>query len=415
MAYQYKAAKARSKGRDATWSEVNLANADLHGLYQTYGKVYLTLTNPAIDHDVYLDMDTARPVLAADTRPKTVAQWLASLGNATLPTIDAIPPLNERHIQCADVWRAGYDVYPVDRKVAWNAQLPHGAKNDLLLRRDDIDFMDMWKYCMVTVNGFFHRVGGSPDGLYVVDGGRTGRLANDNHLTLFSFREVGELQYIPVVPGMVYKNHPDQKYANYANIRLPVDVENKTLMMVIGGYLHILDGTYTQTGPNTVRVDFNNYAFPERLYDSLGVLNTENLQLNVVDKNPTLFERADLYDDATIEAYLTLPQTFFVVVNAPNLYVRKHLVEKSKLPGRFITHAEGFKRLPLISALGRIYDYQPFPEWGRMVLACDNAQDNHYNFNTTMWQDETSVDATKYSSNPWNFAQGYLLELGRYG
>lgn len=415
MAYQYKAAKARSKGLDATWSDVDLANTDVHQLYQLYGKVYLTLTNPSLPADVYLDMDTARPLLATDLRPRTVTQWLAANGNTTLPTIAAIPPLNERHMQCADAWRAGYSLYPVDRQVSWEAQLPHGAKNDLLLRRDDVNFMDMAKYCMVTVNGFFHRTGGAPEGLYVVDGGRTGRLANDNHVTLFSFREVGPLEYIPIERGMVYKSHQDQKYANQVNIRLPKNIEGKTLMLVLGGYLHVLDGTYRQVAPNIVQVDFNNLAFPERLYDSLGKLNTEALELTVVDKNKTLFDRADLYDDATIEAYFTLPQSFFVVVDAPKVYVRKHYVEKSKLPGRFVTQQEDFKRLPLLSALGRVYDYQPFPEWGRMVLACDNAADVHYNFNTTMWQDELAIDATRYSSDPWSFAQGYLLELGRYG
>lgn len=415
MAYQYKAAKVRSKGLDATWSDVNVSNMDILQMYQTYGKVYLVLTHAAYQHDLILDMDTVRTQITQDLRARTVQAWLTANGNTTLPTVNTMPPVNERHVRYADAWRAGYDIQPVDRRRAWNAQLPTGAKNDLLLRREDIDFREMWKYCMITVNGLFHRIGGSEDGLYVVDAGRSGREINNNHVGILSFREVGELDYIPIVPGMVYKTHGDQKYANYVNVRLPYNVENKTILLVLGGYLHVLDGTYRQTAPNSVLIDMNNYPLVERLFDARKALNLELLNLDSSETNPYHWSREDLQDDLTIEAYLTLPQSFIVVVDTPHMYMRTYDVEKTNLPGRFITNAEGFKRLPMFAGFNRLYDYMAMPEWGKMVLACDPAMDPNYNYATTQWQSEHSLDDTRYAGRLFEFSRARLVELGRFG
>jgi hypothetical protein len=411
--YQYKAAKARSKGPDAVWKDVDLSTADINTLFTTYAKVILTLTHVSIDHDLYLDMDDARPQIPPSFKARTIQQWLTSLGAAALPTHDSAPIIRERYVRFRDAWLAGYDVLPVDRKRAWNAQLPEGDKNDLLLRRSDIDFTSMWRYCMVSVNGLFHRVGGSPEGLYVVEGGRTGRIKGDNHVGLLSFRDVGALEYIPIVPGMVYKSHPDQQYADYANVKLPAPVEGKTILLVLGGYLHVLDNAYRQTGPTSVRINLNAVPLAERVFESLERINLESLNLTPNPRNAHHFEREELFADDTLEAYLTLPQSFFVVVNTPYLFAREEQLEKTKLPGRYLTK-DTMEPLPMFSALGRNCIYTATDEWGRMVLACEPAHDYDFNFRTHQWQTQLSLDDKPYSAKPWDFARAYLLTLGRY-
>lgn len=414
MAYQYQGAIARKKGVDALWSEVNLSAVDINTIFATYKQVFLTLSHPALQHNIYLDLELARPIIGVYIGTKTVAQWLVENGNATLPTQNTIPQFRLKPALYADAWAAGYNIEAVDRSRAPDAQIPPSEKKDLLLSKEGVDFRIHWRHCLVTVNGYFHRCGGSQEGLYVVDGGRTGNVSKNNHVGIYSFRDVGTLKTYPITPDMVYKTHEDQKYAQIAHIALPENVEGKTVFLVLGGYLHALDRTYVVSGPKSVTIDMNNYQLAPRLYQSWDAINLDPLDLETSPNNARQIVVEELFDDSTILAYLTLPQSFVVVLDTPSVYIRRHTVERSDLPGRFIAPMP-LQRFPLISSLGRVFDYRAFPEHGgRCVLATDPALNVNYNFSTRHWRDEVSIDPTRYSAMPWKFAPGELLEIGRF-
>ena len=169
MPYSYKAAVARSKSLDALWAPVDLSNVDINQIFATYSKVYLTLGNTALSSDVYLDLASARTQIGVYTGTKTIPQWLASLGNAALPTMASLPALNPKPVRYADAFRAGYHVNPVDRTRHADAEIPFGEKNDLLIAKHDLDFRQWARYCLITVNGYFHRTFGAVEGLYVAE------------------------------------------------------------------------------------------------------------------------------------------------------------------------------------------------------------------------------------------------------
>lgn len=414
MQYTLKAAIARLKGREASWSEVDLSTMDINQIYKTYSKVYLTLTHTAFPQDVYLDMDTARSQIGAYLgSTKTIPDWLVSNGNQTLPTISMLPDLLPNLVHYGDAWRAGYTIEPVDYTRHINAEIPHGDKNDLIVVKPGVDFMTHWRHCMVTVNGLFHRPFGSPQGLYVIDGGRSGRIANNNHVGILSFKSVAPLTYIPIDTRMVYKASEKQKLRNTVHIKLPMNVENKTVMLVLGGYLHVLDGSYKIVGERTIAVDVNNLLLPERLYQSGQAMDLSPLRLMHGPGNEKQYLVEDMYSDRALLAYFTLPQSFVVVADMPDLFVRKHLVEKTGLPGRFYANSPE-PRLPLFSALGRLMDYHPKVEDRKTVLACDTVIDERHLFNTHGWQAGSTVGPTPYPYSPSLLASAYQLEIGRY-
>ncbi len=412
MPYQLVAAKARLKSLDAVWEDVDLSAVDINEIYRTYRRVILTLSHTVVSGTFYLDLQDARQLVGNYTGYRTLPQWLTSMGNATLPTLSQAPTYRLYPARYTDIYRANYKTLPFDRTRHPDAQLPHRAKNDLLISGRGVDFRSMWTYCMITVNGFVHRVSGSREGLVVVDGGRTGRISKSNHVGLTSFRDVGALTYVPITANMVYKQNPAQRYADYAMVKLPMDISNKTVMLVLGGYLHVLDKAYYITGDRQIRIDLSALQLPDRIYDSIDKIDLSSLGLTASSNNPKHFALDDLFSDRAMLAYLTLPQSFFIVMDKTDLYVRRHIVEQTRNPGRYITEMP-LKQFPLLSAYGRLYDYAPFPERGKCVLATDFIKQAHRTYHTYPWEDGVSVDPTSYPSDPWFWAQAFLLEIGR--
>lgn len=413
MSYQLVAAKARSKGLDATWSDVDITSVKIGALFSTYSNVWLTLSHSALEDDVYLELNAVLDLVAATYHGLTVPQWLQAIGNDSLPTSTSMPNLTLRRVRYNDVWRAGYDVKPIDRFRHDDATIPFGEKNDLLLSKPGVDFNVNYRYALVSVNGFFHRTGASPTGLQVVDGGRTGRIANDNQIGMHSFQGVGTLDFIPITPSMIYKTADTSKLADRAYIELPYDTEDKTVLLVLGGYLHVLDEAYTKIGPRSLRINFNKIALVERYFDSRKTIDLSSLPLTRDPENPDHVSVPELLSDATLTAYMCLPQSFIVVVNAKDFFVRRHPVTNSQIPGRYEV-VKGTERLPLFGPWGKVCDYAIFPDWGVNVLACAENIRPTYQFRTTNWRSQPTIDASLNTFRPWSWAQAHLLEMGRF-
>ncbi|WJJ55143.1 hypothetical protein [Xanthomonas phage RTH11] len=412
MSYQLVAAKARSKGLDAIWSDVDISAMKISALFANYTSVWMTLSHPALTKNVYLKLDDVREQVSSKYHNLTIPQWLTAIGDLALPTNVALPDLTLRKVRCTDVWRAGYDVKPFDRTRHPDAQIPYGEKDDLLLSKEGVDFRIYHRFSLVSVNGFFHRTGASEHGLQVVDGGRTGRLGNDNQVSLHSFYGVGALDFIPITADMIYKTTADGKLADRAYVELPYNVEDKTVLLVIGGYLHVLDEVYTRIGPRSLRINMNQLALAERYFESWKLLDLTSLPLTLNKDNPGHISPEELYSDEVIKAYLSVSQSFVIVVNTKDFYVRRHPVVNSQIPGRYEVPA-GTERLPLFGPWGKVCDYAIFPDWGVNVLACSENMRKRYMFRTTDWRGRRTIDDSQYAYRPWDWANGHLLEMGR--
>lgn len=412
MAYTYQAARARLRQIDADWIDVDLSATPINDIFTQYAKVYITLTNPVLTGNQYLDMDLVRSRIPPSTKLVTIPQWLASIGNASLPTSAQEPQTTLIPARYADAWRAGYQIRAVQIGRHPDAELPPADKTDLLLTKGSLNFNQYWKYCMVTVNGLFHRIGGSNYGLYVLDGGKSRVVANDNQVGIMSFLNVGVLDYIPITADMIYKTSDQESYGEFAHIKLPYNPDGKTVLLVLGGYLHILDEAYTLVGQQSLKVNFRRIPYPERIFESSKIIDLSGLGLKPAEGNPNQYALSDLYSDRTIVNYLTMSQSFIVVVDTPSFYLRRHQLERAKEPGRYLWSSPD--QYPLMAGLGQMYDYRIMPEYGQYVYSCKPALDKQYNFRTQPWEDTTSIDPTLNTVKPWRLSRAFLLEMGRY-
>lgn len=413
MPYQLESAKVRGIAISSGWEDADLAQRDINEVLRTYKRVILTLTHTVVSGNFYLNLEDARPQFGNYTGTKTVSAWLASLGNTALPTLAQAPTYKEFPIKYSDAYRANYTVQLVDGTRHPDSQLPDRDKHDLLLRRKDVDFRIQANYMLVTVNGFLHRIAGNEHGLVVVNGGQTGHLSNDNHVGVISFRDVGHLQIVPISPQMVYKQTDEQKLSDYAMIDCPVDLDDKMVLLSIGGYLHVLDGSYEQTSTRALRVNMDTINYVDRIYESLDRIDLSSLNLEPGEPGGTQFAVEDLLADQTIRAYLSLSQSFIILLPKTDLYVRRHTLGHTMLPGRYQMEQHPAPRLPMMATLGKIYDYVAFPQRGHTIFSCDPARRYHRNFHTMVWPKEASVSAQSLPSDPFSWSDAYLLEIGR--
>lgn len=413
MAYTYVSALARQGRTDPTWVAVNLGDIAIATILATYYEFSITLTNPFVQGNVYLTKDLLWSQTAATIgSTQTLNQWLTALGNQALTTQSAPPGTTPTPVRYSDAWQAGYDIALADIARNPQTQAAAAALPDLLLTKSGLDMASMSNYLLVSVNGYLHRSVGTVNGLYVLGGGLTHEISNENYCGVFSFLNIGKVQQIPITPSMVHKPSMQLMYRQSAYISVPVSLEGKIVLLSLGGYLHCMDGMYDKVGNTTIKINLHRLQLPQRLYESVNRIDLSTLPIAAAAQTSEQWGVASLYADATILNYLTLPQSFLIIVDAPSWYKRTHTLERSAVPGRYFGSAA--QRFPLIGPLGRLYEYRLSKEEDTYVYGCESMLDRQFNFETTLFQNLRSIGPHQVSSMPWRPGMGQLLEMGTF-
>lgn len=353
--YQLVSAIAKPLSGNGRWINLDIGNIPLTQLYSSYKKVIATLSNPALLDNVSLNIEQLRAELGASSL--TFNQWLVDNSNKTLPTIDTLPAINTRYAHYADAFHAGYDIQPVHPTAAATSDMPPSERTYLRLTRPNTDYDLLYNSCLVNVNGFYHQTDRSADAVYVVDAVHSSLNAHRNEIGLYSFRELGKLTFIPIKDEMIYTQNDRQTLRTNCYVNTGVDLSTKTVMLVLGGYLHILDSrTFTRVSESAFRIDFNNLPLIDRYYESRGVLNLDSLLMEKSQDNPYQISLNDLYSDAVLRRYLTLSQSFFVALDNSDIFVEERHVQPSRMAGIY----RGFDtppKFPLVLGAGRHETY----------------------------------------------------------
>jgi hypothetical protein len=393
-------------GIDKKWEVITLADWTLQTLYGTFRKVQITLLPPSSTTPVYLDLENVRNVYA--TFPGTVSYLLTLLGAAALPTTTTGITLNTKTARFKDAFKSGYEIKPVTDANVDDPLLPNTAKNGLRLTRfiPVTNYTYMQSACMVSINGFYHSTQtDGTSGLFVPKGMVSLRKSGQNQVGLLHFGNVGSLQYVPIVTSMVSQVNPARPVIN-----LGIDLTGKSVMLVLGGYLHVLDTEIMQrVAASSYRLDFTKVPMLERFFESRKYLDLSMLPVDTTPVNLDQISASDVTSDAFILAYLQLTQSFFVIVDTEQLYIQKHYVKRSGMPDVYTAYQE--PRYPLVTGLGRHPEYWSVKEDGQYSLTVYDAVIENKIFNSTQAEFLISVDNANWPSWRGYISQAYLLQL----
>lgn len=407
--YRLSRALVRLKGRNSRWQLADLSTIKIVDIYSTYRNAILIMTNDFLVGEVALDLEAVR--LTQSENASTVAMWLATLGNASLPTSNVIPTLENKTVLYSDAWRCNYDIQLADNFAHPDSQIPNSEKEDIILSREGVDYDLFYKHCLVTVNGLVHQTNKSIYGVYVTEGGKTGRKAKDNRVGILSFLNLGELQFVPMTDAMIYKTNPEQELSKGAYVDLGFSTEGKTVLLVLGGYLHVLDNVYQQINDRAFKINFANINLAQRYFDSVDSIDLSSLGLTTTSRNLAQVANEELYSDAAIRAYLKLKHSFFVIVDTPELYVEQHKLSSAQLPGRYLSGKKPM--FPVFNGLGRMTEYWSKRETDTYVISCQDNLDTFYHFETQHHRKEHSIAPHRQSYRPFDYSQMMMMEIGK--
>ena len=409
--YVFVTAKAVRTAQASRWLDVDLTTLSMAEIFTSFREAYITLTNSFLNGNIYVKLSDLKTTYA--TFQGTFLELLTSIGNAALPSVDTIPTFNPKYARFEDAFRVGYKLKPVLMTASDTANLPDAARKDIQLSRPSrkTDMGTFHKYCLVSINGYFHYVDSDGDYAYVQDGMKSMLRSRQNQIGLLSFLDIGQIQTVPLKASMLSKESPDSKYSEKTFIKLDQDLTNKTVLLVIGGHLVLPSAEVLyQSGDNIFTLNMSRVPYMDRYFESAGFLDYSSLNLDTSTVAPSQIGVEELYADPATLAYLTLSQSFVVIVDSPSLFFNRVAIRNSPRPGMFIAFKEPI--YPLIVSNGKIAEYWKVKEDGQWAVNVTNAYLYNRVYNTVVPYDLITATKANVPLNPVSNSRGYLLEIG---
>lgn len=395
---------------DAQYTVTDVSNTPINLLYSLYSEIYLTLSNPYLASNVFVNMEDVRAQLAGYSG--LISQWLGNIGNMTLPTIDQLPSAGVLYARYSDATRAAYkfDLNKVGFQIPLN--YPSALLPDLKISRPGYgtDLTLINKNCLTTVNGFLHPTDSDGTTSYILSGAQTMRRSNNNNVGILSFLDIGTVQTLPIDTTQIYADasNTGSTLAHKTYLYLNQPIAGKTVMLSLGGYLvPPQENLFYQVGNNTFCLHTSALPLLERYFESSPYIDLSSLGLDPYPYGPTAINAPQFLSDAVLTKYLQLPQSFWIIVDTPRLIFTPQYIEASKLPGSFISGT--MPNNPLIVGYGRMAEYWSVYEDGQYSLHVDNSFLLNYSFSTNPVGNTGNVNSATLPWRPYVQSPGYTL------
>ena len=396
-------------GINQRWVTVDISTASVSTLFSTYRVLQLTLNVLGSTTPVYLQLSTLAPTYS--NYVGTVGGMLTLIGNATLPTTTTPLLLNVRSATYMDAFRAGYTATPVSNT---NALVPYVAPTslpDLRLTRTDIalDYNHFVANALVSVNGYYHYIStDGVNGIQVKDAVSSLNVSSQNEVGIWNFTNVGNISTIPITSGMI-----NTALSNRPVITLPMDTTGKYVFLMLGGYPVYVDGqALTQLSSTQFSINFTLVSILERFFESGNYIDLSSVVTASGLSGYVGATVAALTTTPSILAWLALSQSFFVVLNNPNVFIQKQYVKRIGMPNQYISYQDPI--YPLVMALGRHPSYWKIGEVGewRISIYNNTVGNIFYNASSVDLPGNFVNGGSNQPGMPGMLQEAYLLQLG---
>lgn len=365
--YTYVSAHVVSARPNSQFETKDIATTRINEVFATNRLVLLTVTHPALPDPIVVSIESLR--LTHSQSLDYIQVILDSLGDVALPVVDFDPSSSIRYAKYSDARRVGYRVELANMGQNYPDNYPAEALMDIVLTRPtyNTDMALLHTHALMSVNGFYHMTATDTQKAYILDGGKSYRVANKNHFGIWSFFDIGEVHKVPLSPAAIIPADPTKNLKDKIRFSVDMDLTGKSVFLVLGGYLVFQqENVFTQVNDNSFLLDMKNLPHAERIMESDKFIDLSPLDLTRPVDDNTTYSVEEIFSDEVLRKYLTLSQSFLVVVDTPNLNVEKMELRESGTYSVFTTIQEPL--YPLIIGSGRQVEYWRKQEEGVWAL-----------------------------------------------
>jgi hypothetical protein len=411
--YSYVRAICLSRSIGSQWSERDLRNISVYDLFNNFTKIYLELSHSALIDNVYVDMDSLR--LQYSNYQGTLEEFLVFNDNNTLTTVPSLPTMDVKYAKYSDAIRVGYHVETGLLGQELPDNYPQFAREDLVVTRPryKTDMQVVYDHALVSVNGYFHRTDCDGENLYVLQGGKSMQRSKDNHLGILSFLDIGKIKIVPIDQESIIPVNSGTALKDSLRFTINEDLTGKSCILVLGGYLVFpQDNVFYRTSDNGFNLDIKLLPYLERIFESNLYLDLSPLELNRINQDDSGYDVQELYSDSVIKKYMTMSQSFMVIIDVPHLTTNKIHVRHSSVPGMFTCYQDPV--YPLVVNHGRCAEYWKVLEDGVWSLSVHDSFLRNYVISNQKAYDLHRVTDNLLATKPFYHSRGFLLEIAGY-
>lgn len=380
--YQFINAVLLPKGKNKTWVNTDISMVYLYDVFRLYEDGYIVLTDTANPGQaLYLDYKTLK-TMSIRFYNMIFETWLLTQTVGSLSTTLIEPVIIKKNVLYSDALQALFMVNKIG--------------NDLWLHKDNISTDSLHKRVLTSVNGLLHYNSPAPDeeSLIITNGSKSTRPGLPNAIGLWSFNDIGDVIQTRITGGMLYNTSPSiTRYQNLI-IKTSINAIGKTVLLSIAGFMHALDNVYDviNENPLTIMVKPNKIDWVMRLFELTDIVSVKELGLSESFYAPDAIANGELETDSFINAVLTLPQSFVVIVDTPRMHADKELAINPNIVGFYESLKEPL--FPLLSNTGRELGYWRKRQVDKWVCVISPNMKPKYLITTTEYMQERVVNRT---------------------
>lgn len=408
--FTFKSATTLARTTGAQWATLDISTFPLMEVFGNLYKIFLTLEDVDTKEIKYVDFTPLRGTYSSYT--KTIVDLLKEINNDVFTFVDSVPNTKIKYAKYSNTIQAGYKVEIANIKLGNVSLADKGMNPDLKINRPgyETDMWDIYNYCLVSVNGFFHNLDCDGNYCYVENGGVSGKKTNDNHVGILSFLNIGKVNRIKLKEENINPINPGDFLRDKLYFTVDEDLTNKQALLVLGGYLIFpQENIFDRTGVSTFSLNLTGLNILEKVMESSFYLDLTSLGLSRRVDAPDMINAEEFLSDAIIKKYMTMSQSFLVVIDTDNLGFNKIQIETTHGPGKFIT---GFDpTLPLFVNYGKCAEYTKIYEGPRWSVTVRDSYMHNFVLTDRNAKHHLNITAQRVPSRTYYNSNGYLLEI----
>lgn len=375
----------KPKGVGNTYQNIDISLLTVGYIQDNFLDGYIELSNVNLDDNVFLTIQDFRQIPLPYRLDQTFEYWLSFIGSKTILNVtEKRPNYVSAIVKARNAIQCDFKIKYVDRRYEPDKPMAIGAQNDLYLSKPYVDKDILQHRMLTTVNGYLHPTVPYHDGVAIVGGGSLVKTIGDINVGVISFAGVGDVTMRAITDDNLFSYKGGIPLSEKCIVSLNTSLIGKSVIVVIGGYpivgqdiVSIASDEQGILNINTRRFDILthvNRQIGKINLEPLGILNkTEFNSLRPMSKNALL-------SDLITRKYLTLPQSFVVIIDTPDLTIERIPVVPSGIRDVHVSLTE--PNLPIIDSYGRIIEYWVSPENNVYSILTANDYYKTYNYET---------------------------------